>query len=130
MTSSNKTKSDLSCDFATIADRAISRRGFLSSSVAIGASAFVMGATGSLASSLANAESKSRFGFKPVVANSLDTVTVPDNYSWQVVARWGDPLWSKGSEFDQLSRGTGTSQELAFGDNNDGMSLFMVMTIF
>jgi len=124
MTSSNKTKSDLSCDFATIADRAISRRGFLSSSVAIGASAFVMGATGSLASSLANAESKSRFGFKPVVANSLDTVTVPENYSWQVVARWGDPLWSKGSEFDQLSRGTGTSQELAFGDNNDGMSLF------
>ncbi|MGB1238339.1 MAG: PhoX family protein [Pseudomonadales bacterium] len=109
--------------FATLAERAISRRSFLSHSVAIGASAFVMGATGSLASSISNA-SESRFGFKPVAANALDTVTVPENYSWQVVVSWGDPLWSKGSEFDHVSRGTGASQELAFGDNNDGMSLF------
>ena len=34
------------------------------------------------------------------------------------------PLWSKGVEFDHATRGTGASQELAFGDNNDGMALY------
>ncbi len=114
-------------DFASIADRAISRRNFLSAGVAVGASAFVMGATGMLSSSVANANNakrNSRFGFKPVAVNSLDTVTVPENYSWEIVTSWGDPLWSNGVEFDHASRGTGASQELAFGDNNDGMSLF------
>ena len=62
--------------------------------------------------------------FTPVAANGLDTVTVPDGYSWHVVARWGDPLWSTGAAFDHASRGTGESQEAAFGDNNDGMALF------
>ena len=62
--------------------------------------------------------------FTPVAANDLDTVTVPDGYSWHVVARWGDPLWSTGAAFDHASRGTGESQEAAFGDNNDGMALF------
>ncbi|MGI9387129.1 MAG: PhoX family protein, partial [Methyloligellaceae bacterium] len=45
-------------------------------------------------------------------------------YSWHIVAKWGEPLWSRGADFDQTTRGTGASQELAFGDNNDGMSLF------
>ena len=62
--------------------------------------------------------------FTPVAANGLDTVTVPDGYSWHVVARWGDPLWSTGAAFDHASRGTGESQEAAFGDNNDGMALY------
>ena len=66
----------------------------------------------------------SRFGFESVAANVLDTVTVPKGYGWHVVARWGDPMWSRGTEFDQKTRGTGASQELAFGDNNDGMALF------
>jgi len=62
--------------------------------------------------------------FKPVKANGLDTVTVPEGYKWHVAASWGDPLWSKGQAFDHVTRGTGASQELAMGDNNDGMALF------
>lgn len=124
ITKPETTNSDAVSDFATIAERAISRRSFLSKSVAIGASAFVMGATGTLSSGFANAQTENRFGFKAVAANSLDTVTVPENYSWQIVTSWGDPMWSTGSEFDHSSRGTGASQELAFGDNNDGMSFF------
>ena len=62
--------------------------------------------------------------FFPVAANSLDTVTVPQGYNWHVVASWGDPLWSSGSEFDQQTRGTGDSQRYAIGDNNDGMDIF------
>ena len=51
-------------------------------------------------------------------------ITVPEGYDWQVVVRWGDPLWSDAVDFDQASRGTGDSQERAFGDNTDGMALF------
>ena len=40
------------------------------------------------------------------------------------VVSWGDPLWSNGVAFDEVSRGTGDSQALAFGDNIDGMEVF------
>ena len=62
--------------------------------------------------------------FTPVAANGLDTITVPEGFSWHVVVRWGDPLWSGGAAFDHAKRGTGESQESAFGDNCDGMALF------
>ena len=109
-------------DFGELAEKAISRRGFLGRGVAFSAAAFVMGATG-LAPLSARAAAR-RIGFEPVEANSLDTVTVPRGYSWHVVAKWGDPMWSNSMAFDQGTRGSGASQELAFGDNNDGMSLF------
>ena len=109
-------------DFEALAEKAMSRRGFLGRGVAFGAAAFVMGATG--LTPLPARAATPRFGFEPVAANGLDTVTVPRGYSWHVVARWGDPMWSNSIAFDQVTRGSGASQELAFGDNNDGMSLF------
>mgnify|MGYP001385027125 CR=1 FL=1 len=62
--------------------------------------------------------------FNPVPANGKDTITLPKGFSWHKVASWGDPLWSGFDDFDQITRGTGESQEGSFGDNNDGMSLF------
>ncbi len=108
-------------DFDRLAEGALSRRRFLAGGVGFGAAAFVMGTT---ALTPAPTQAQSRLGFEAVSANGLDTVTLPDGYRWHIVARWGDPLWSDAPEFDQESRGTGTSQETAFGDNNDGMSLF------
>ncbi len=108
--------------FERLAERALSRRAVLGGGVAFGAAAFVAGA-GTL-KPLPVLANSSRFGFDPVPANTLDTVTVPKGYRWHVVARWGDPLWSDGAEFDPETRGTGASQERAFGDNNDGMALF------
>ncbi|MCY4479687.1 MAG: DUF839 domain-containing protein, partial [Rhodospirillales bacterium] len=112
----------LPTDFERIAERAISRRGFLKGGAACGATTFVL-AAGGMAAYPARAGMAS-LDFTPVAANGLDTVTVPDGYSWQVVARWGDPLWSNGAPFDHATRGTGESQEAAFGDNCDGMALF------
>ena len=108
-------------DFDKIIERAISRRGLLKRGISVGAAAFVAGTSGFGTS---KAHAASRLGFKAVAANSLDTVTVPEGYSWHIVAAWGDPLWSNGVEFDHETRGTGESQELAFGDNTDGMALF------
>ena len=112
----------LETDFSRLVDRAVSRRGFLRGSVTFGAAGFV--ASCGLAMPRSAFASSDRFGFEAVPANSLDTVTVPPGYRWHVVARWGDPMWSDGAGFDQTTRGTGKSQERAFGDNCDGMSLF------
>jgi len=104
-------------DFAKLAERAISRRRLLG----VGVSAFV---TGSMPLAPFPARAGSRMRFEPVAATTLDTVTVPKGYSWHVVASWGDPLWSSAPAFDPQTRGTGASQELAMGDNIDGMALF------
>jgi len=110
-------------DFDVIVEKAqanLSRRGFLRGSTALGLSALVFGTT----ALTRPASATSRFGFDAVPASTADTVTVPNGYTWDVLVRWGDPLWSKGAAFDHETRGTAASQELAFGDNNDGMVLF------
>jgi secreted PhoX family phosphatase len=106
-------------EFEVLADKALSRRSFLGASLAFGASAFVMGA-----GVIRPAEAAGRIGFKQVAANTLDEITIPEGYNWNILASWGDPLWSKGPEFDPVTRGTGESQELSFGDNTDGMAVF------
>ena len=107
--------------FEEVVDRAVTRRGFLGGSVALGTAAFISG-LGALGTGTARANG--RLAFEAVPANTLDTVTLPPGYSWHVVARWGEPLWSTGAEFDQETRGTGESQERAFGDNTDGMFIY------
>ena len=108
-------------EFSTLAEKALSRRRLLGTGAALGMSAFLLG-TSALVPTFARAAGK--LSFKQVAANSLDTVTVPEGYSWHIVMKWGDPLWSKGQTFDNASRGSGDSQELAAGDNFDGMWLF------
>ena len=114
----------LATEFGRLAERAVSRRGFLGAGASFGAAAFVMSAGALKPLPVAAAAVTDRLGFEPVAANGLDTVTVPPGYRWQVVAKWGDPMWSRSFEFDQTTRGSGESQELAFGDNADGMALF------
>ena len=109
-------------DFGRIVERAISRRGFLGAGITFGAAAFVTTA-GVLRPSTARAAGD-MFGFEAIPTNTLDTVTVAPGYNWHVVVKWGEPMWSNGVEFDHMTRGTGESQELSFGDNNDGMWLY------
>ena len=108
-------------DFALLAEKALSRRGFLNAGATLGAIALAMGTTALVP---LTARAAGRIAFDAVKANSLDTVTLPKGYSWQIVMKWGDTLWSKSMAFDQATRGTGESQEVAIGDNFDGMELF------
>ena len=103
--------------FDDIADRALSRRAVLKGSAALSIAGLLPGL-------IETSEASSRLAFKQVAANGLDTVTLPPGYSWYPLVSWGDPLWSSGVEFDDTTRGTGASQELAFGDNCDGMEVF------
>ncbi|MDB4837750.1 PhoX family phosphatase [Marinomonas sp.] len=112
-------------EFEKVANSMVSRRGFLGSGAAVGAGAFVMGST-TLASSsaLAAGHKHSRLAFEMVKANTLDTVTVPKGYKWETLVSWGDPMFSNAPALDASTGGTGASQELAFGDHNDGMAMF------
>ena len=107
--------------FDDVVEQAISRRGFMCGALAVGTGTFVLGTAGTVDTARAH----SSIEFDHVAANTLDTVTVPKGYSWRNVVSWGDPMWSDGAEFDETTRGTGESQERAFGDNNDGMALFV-----
>ncbi|MEM8975668.1 MAG: PhoX family phosphatase [Pseudomonadota bacterium] len=111
----------LDSEFDAVVEQAISRRTVLSGALKFGSGAFLLATLPPLA---ACSSERDAFGFDAVPASTADTVTVPNGFTWQIVVKWGDPLWSKGPEFDQATRGTAESQALAFGDNNDGMSLF------
>jgi len=116
------TRAEAETDFSLM----LSRRSLLGGGVALGATAFLCG-TGALIPSKAHATLMSNgTKFKAVAANSLDTITVPDGFAWQVVAQWGDPLFRNVPDFNHATRGTSASQAKAYGDNNDGMDLFEI----
>lgn len=114
-------------DFDVVVEKALSRRGFLSGVLAFGSGAAVMG-TGLLSGTSAHAQSAGmgRFGFTPIDIQTDLTVHVPEDYSWNILTSWGEPLFSDVPEFDHATGGTAASQARAVGENTDGMELFNV----
>jgi hypothetical protein len=111
--------------FDAVVDAAISRRGFLTGVLAYGSGAAVMGA-GLLSGTSVQAQAARRFGFTPIPIQTDGTVHVPEGYTWEIVARWGDPMFS---DADDLSQDTGVSvgsSDRVFGENTDGMEAFVV----
>ena len=106
--------------FDAVVDAAMSRRGFLGGVVAFGSGAAVMGTT-FLAS---EARAANRFGFNPIPTSTANTITLPEGYEWEVLVKWGQPLWSGTADVDQATGGTAETQARAFGDNTDGMAIF------
>ncbi|KRS17914.1 PhoX family protein [Roseovarius indicus] len=113
------------CDFDEVVERAISRRGFLGGVVAFGSGAAAMGTAQLLGSTAAEAMEASRFPFKPIAAQTDATVHVPEGYKWDVLVRWGDPLFSDAPEFDHETGGDADSADRVFGENTDGMETFV-----
>jgi len=111
-------------EFDQVVERAISRRGFLGGVLAFGSGAAAMG-TGLLSTTSAKA-AESRFPFTPISIATDGTVHVPEGYSWQVMVRWGDPIFPGAPEFDHATAGTAESAAQAFGDNTDGMESFLI----
>jgi len=113
-------------DFDRVVERAISRRGFLGGVLAFGSGAAVMG-TGVLKGTTAMAQGASRFPFTPIAAQTDGSVHVPEGYSWDVLVRWGDPLFSDAEgAFDPQAGVSVEMSDRVFGENTDGMELFNV----
>ena len=109
--------------------RLIERRGFLAGASALGLAGLLAG-LGVPGLAAAPGRTGVRGGalselFRPVPASTRDTVTVPRGYAWEVLVRWGDPLWSGAAEFDPRSGlPDAEAQGRCFGDSCDGMKLF------
>ena len=115
---------ELQSDFEKIIEKGLSRRDFIKQTSVIGMASFASASTLGGALAATQDVNTNLMGFRPVPANSLDTVTVPEGYSYNILVSWGDPIMPGGVSFDNATRGTAQSQALAFGDNNDGMELY------
>jgi len=113
-------------DFEEVLDTAISRRDFFKGSALLFGSGLFVQSSLAKAMPLNEPKSFNLFGFKEVAANTKDDITLPNGYLWKPLVSWGDPLWSQGKVYDSPALVTEQSQELAFGDNNDGMKHFKV----
>lgn len=112
-------------EFDTVVENAMSRRGFLGGVLAFGSGAAVMG-LGMLNSTSAQAQTAGRFGFSPIAIATDSTVHVPEGYNWEIVAKWGQPLFSDAPELDHGTGGSLESSDRIFGENTDGMELFVL----
>jgi len=104
----------------------LSRRGFISAGALCGAAMFLGGnlLSRSVLAASVSAGSSKLLGFEGIAAATSDTITLPPGYKSSVLISWGQPLQKNGPAFDPSGNGTATAQEVQFGDNNDGMSLF------
>ena len=68
----------------------------------------------------------SLLGFKSVSISTADVVLVPEGYSVQVIAPWGDPVGLSGEAlaFKADASSTAAQQETQFGMHHDGMHYF------
>lgn len=112
-------------DFDRVVEAAISRRGFIGGALAFGSGAAVMG-TGLLKGSTALAQQTSRFAFDQLAPQTDGTVHVPGGYNWDVLVRWGDPIFSDAPEFSAATGVPTEGSDRVFGENTDGMELFLV----
>ncbi|SDZ45796.1 PhoX family phosphatase [Pseudomonas sp. NFIX28] len=104
----------------------LSRRGFISAGALCGAAMFLGGnlLSRSVLAASVSAGSSKLLGFEGIAAATSDTVSLPPGYKSSVLISWGQPLQKNGPAFDPSGNGTAAAQEVQFGDNNDGMSLF------
>ncbi|MFN7167403.1 MAG: PhoX family protein [Pannonibacter sp.] len=116
-------------DFDKVVEQALSRRGFLGGILAMGSAAAAMGSlsgVGALMSSTSAEASTSRFAFKPIAIATDSTIHVPEGYTWKVLSKWGDPLFSSAVPFSDETGGDAASADKVFGENTDGMELFVI----
>ncbi len=64
-----------------------------------------------------------RIGFTPVPTSSADALTIPPEYTAEVLIPWGTPLFS-GVEWRKDATNTAADQEKQVGFNHDGMHFF------
>ncbi|WP_430447147.1 MAG: PhoX family protein [Pseudomonas piscis] len=104
----------------------LSRRGFIGAGALCGAALFLGGnllSRSALAAGV-SAGNGQLLGFASIPSATSDTITLPPGYKSSALISWGQPLHKNGPAFDPSGNGTALAQEVQFGDNNDGMSLF------
>ncbi|BCE00093.1 PhoX family protein [Marinicellulosiphila megalodicopiae] len=116
-------------EFAKVLETHVNRRKVLKGGAA-------MGGMSALGLGLASCASKDddeqtpeenaslKLGFESIAGSKTDAVVVPQGYSAQVLAPWGEALNDNASVFDANNQMSALDQENAMGQNHDGMHFF------
>ncbi|WP_442111715.1 PhoX family protein [Pseudomonas sp. NUPR-001] len=104
----------------------LSRRRFIGAGALCGAALFLGGnlLSRSVMAASVSAANSSLLGFASIPSATADSISLPPGYKASVLISWGQPLHADSPAFDVSGNGSAKAQELQFGDNNDGMSLF------
>jgi secreted PhoX family phosphatase len=115
--------------FEQVVEARLSRRGFLSGSLATAAVASLSGVGTLLTAVPASAKRLSEggplLGFQGIATSTADAVVVPDGYTARVLVAWGDPV-SDGPAFKQDASNTAAEQAQQWGMHNDGLVYFPI----
>jgi len=112
-----------------VVETAVGRRSVLRGT-AVGTGALVVGATGALAAAgpaaagapiataVAPGSTFATAKFRPVAPNRRDAVVLPEQFDWNVIIKWGDPVLPGAPAFD-VHNLTVAAVKKQFGYNND-----------
>ncbi len=83
-------------------------------------------AVGSLGACATMGAGNTSLGFKSVALSTADTVTVPEGYSYQVIAPWGEAVGVSGENptFKMDASNTAAEQEVQMGMHHDGIHFY------
>ena len=114
--------------FEEVVAARLSRRGFVSGSLATAAVASMSGISSLLTAVPASAKGRGAqplLGFAAIPVSSEDAVVVPPGYTADVLIAWGDPV-SSGPPFKPDASNTAAEQARQWGMHNDGMVYFPI----
>ncbi|HJY37842.1 MAG TPA: alkaline phosphatase PhoX, partial [Steroidobacteraceae bacterium] len=115
--------------FAQILFQRVTRRRVLATGATLAPLAL---AGGGLLEASASVRPANRLGFKAIEGSKADAVVLPPGYRYDVIARWGESLWSSVPDLDAarladgvlLQPGAAERQQRQFGTNCDAIHFF------
>jgi uncharacterized protein len=83
-------------------------------------------AVGSLSACASMGTGNTSLGFKSVPLSTADTISVPEGYSYQIIAPWGEAVGLSGENppFKMDASNTAAEQEVQMGMHHDGIHFF------
>lgn len=129
----DKTDRDLEFDtepFHELLQQRLTRRRVLDAGIAL--APLALGGAALLRSRDASAAAASTLRFKPIAGSRADAITLPPGYTYDLVVRWGDSLFSKVPDLDPAKLIDGAlfdanaaeHQRHQFGQNCDAIHFF------
>jgi secreted PhoX family phosphatase len=115
--------------FAQLLSERVSRRRVLAAGAAL--APLAMAGSG-LLQACTSMRPDSGFAFRPIAGSKADAVVLPPGYRYDVIARWGESLWSSVPDLDAerladgvlLEPGAAERQQRQFGTNCDAIHFF------
>ncbi|GAA5215624.1 PhoX family phosphatase [Corallincola platygyrae] len=115
-------------DFEQVLEAHLSRRTLLKGGLGLSAMAvlgsFGLAGCGGSSSSGSPTASSAQLGFNSIAGSKIDAVSVPEGYTAQVLAPWGQPITASGSAWKDDGTNNAEDQDNAMGMHHDGLHFF------